>query len=116
MDYVINTFDEANGQLIVTFGGVFTHAVDAPLDNNNLYITGAALDEYIKGFAPVDFINRKNRIAAGVANAAELKALETNPITVEDALVEAQAIENARAAEIEKHVKAALIKLGVISV
>lgn len=116
MNYVINNFNEATGQICVTFGGVLTHSIDVPLDSNNLYITGDALDTYIKGFAPVDFIERKNKIAAGIANVAALKALETNPVTAESIAADVQAIENAKAAEIEKFVKAALIKLGVISV
>lgn len=116
MDYVINNFNEATGQISVTFGGVLTHSIDVPLDSNNLYIIGDALDAYIKGFAPVEFVERKNKIDAGIANATALKALETNPVTAESIAAEVQAIEDARAAEIEKHVKAALIKLGVISV
>jgi hypothetical protein len=116
MDYVINNFNEATGQISVTFGGVLTHSIDVPLDSNNLYITDEALDAYIKGFAPVDFITRKNKIAAGIANSAVLKALETEPLQTSQTEVDLQAIEDAKAAEIEKFVKAALIKNGIISV
>jgi len=116
MDYIIKQFNEVTGQLSVTFSGVLTHSIDVPLTQEGLYITGEELDTYIKGFAPTDFINRGKQIAAGIANSAALKALETEPVTTESIAAEAQAIEDARAAEIEKHVKAALIKLGVISV
>lgn len=117
MSYIIKQFNENTGQLVVQFDeAVPPSSIDVPLTQNGLYITGEELDIYIKGFAPTDFIARGKQIAAGIANSAELKALETESIQPYESQAQNQAIEDAKAAEIEKHVKAALIKLGVISV
>jgi hypothetical protein len=113
MNYVIKHFIEETGQIVVSFNG-HIFSIDTPLTQDGLYITGEELDAYIKGFAPTDFINRKEKIAAGIANSAVLKALETEPLPT--AQEQAQTVEDAHAAEIEKFVKAALIKLGVVSV
>jgi hypothetical protein len=118
MTYIIKHFIEESGQLIVKFdGAVSTFSIDVPLTQEGLYITGEELDAYIKGFEPTDYINRGKKIAAGVANSAALKALETEPLpTQAQQAQQTQLVEDAKAAEIEKHVKTALIKLGVISV
>jgi hypothetical protein len=117
MTYKIKQFNEVTGQLTIEFDPtVSPFSVDVPLNQAGLYITGEELDAYIRGFAPTDFINRGKQIAAGITNSAELKALETEPLPADQTQEQLQAIEEARAAEVEKHVKAALIKLGVISV
>ncbi len=115
MNYVIKHFNEDAGQIVVSFDG-YVFCIDVPITQDNLYITGEELDTYIKGFAPVDYIDRKKKIAAGVANVAALKALETEPVQAAQVAADLQAIEDAKAAEIEKFVKAALIKNGIISV
>jgi hypothetical protein len=115
MSYVIKHFIEETGQLVVQFDeAVSPFSIDVPLTQDGLYITGEELDTFIKGFAPTDYINRGKQIAAGIANSATLKALETEPLPTAQA--QAQAFEDAQAVEIEKFVKAALIKLGVLSV
>lgn len=115
MSYVIKHFIEESGQLVVKFDeAVSPFSIDVPLTQDGLYIAGEELDAYIKGFEPTDYINRGKKIAAGVANSAALKALETEPLPTVQAQV--QSLEEAKAAEVEKFVKAALIKLGVLSV
>jgi hypothetical protein len=118
MTYVIKQFNEANGQLIVQFDpAVSPFSIDVPLTQDGLYITGEELDTYIKGFEPTDFINRGQKIAAGIANSAVLKALETEPLPTQTQQTQAaEEAEEAKAAEVEKFVMAALIKNGIISV
>jgi hypothetical protein len=116
MNYVIKHFIEETGQIVVSFGG-HIFSIDVPLTQDGLYVTGEELDTCIKGFAPTDFINRKEKIATGIANSAALKALETEPLLTQvQQAQQIQSAEDAKAAEIEKFVKAALIKLGVITV
>lgn len=120
MNYVIKRFDETTGQLTIEFDPTMgACAIDVPLTQDGLYITGEELDTYIKGFAPIDFINRKKKVAAGIANSAVLKALETEPLVEAPVSTpspeQIQAVENAKAAEVEKFVKAALIKYNIIT-
>jgi hypothetical protein len=115
MNYTIKHFIEETGQLVVQFDeSVQPFSIDVPLTQEGLYITGEELATFINGFAPTDFINRGKKIAQGIANSAELKALETEPLPTVSAVQ--QEIEDTKAVEIEKHVKVALIKLGVIAV
>lgn len=123
MSYTIKQFNESSGQLTIQFDGlVSSFSVDVPITQDGLYITGEELDTYIKGFAPTDFINRNKQIAAGVPNASDIAALvqptDTTQTAEELAAQEATvaAAEATKAAEIEKYVKAALIKNGIISV
>lgn len=74
MNYIIRNFDESFGQLTIEFDDM-TFAYDVPIDENNNYIVGEALDEQIKGLLPVWHIERKNKIAAGVGNVDVLKAM-----------------------------------------
>jgi hypothetical protein len=81
--YVIIKFDEEAGQIIVRFDdNIAPVAIDLPIENG-LYITGDALDTYIKGFIPADFIERVNTVKAGVPNSDEIASLvvsdEENP-------------------------------------
>jgi hypothetical protein len=116
MNYIIKHFIEETGQIVVSFGEHIFY-IDAPITQDGLYSTGEDLDAYIKGFAPTDFLNRKEKIAAGIANSAALKALETEPLpTQAQKAQQAQLDEEAKAKEIEKHVLAALIKNGVVTV
>jgi signal recognition particle GTPase len=119
MTYTIKQFHKATGQIIVQFGSSSaTFTVDVPV-KDGLYITGGELVEYINAFEPRDFISRQEQIASGIANSSDIEALAEEvitPLTVEQATAETQRIEDAKAVEMEKYVKAALIKLGVISV
>lgn len=116
MDYVINSFDETTGQLTVTFGGSLTYAVDIPLDENGLYIVGEQLDAYIQGFAPVQFIERKNKIAAGIANVDAIKAIAPNAPSPHVTLTQEE-IDNQKMwadYEYESKLAKALIKFGLL--
>lgn len=119
MAYTIKKFYRATGQITVQFDNFNQEfAVDLPLDANGLYVTGADLETYINGFAPTDFINRGQQVAAGIANAADIAALAQEviePATPEQIATQIADSEAAKANEIEKYVKAALIKNGVIS-
>jgi hypothetical protein len=119
MTYAIKQFNPATGQITVEFDpmvGVFS--IDVPLTQAGLYITGEELDTYIKGFEPKDFINRGKQIAVGIANSAEIAALAESVYaahTQNDEEVAQAAAEQAKAAEMEKYVKAGLIKYGLIT-
>lgn len=119
MAYTIKQFNPYAGQLTVEFGPeTGTYSVDIPLTEDGLYVTGEALDQYISAFEPKDFIERKRKVAAGIANSAEIAALaESVYQATSEADLEALqvAAEQAKAAEMEKYVKAGLIKYGLIA-
>lgn len=73
-EYIIRAFDENFGQLEIEYSGI-TFAYDLPIDENNNYPTGEELDRQIKLVLPVWHEERKAKVAAGVNNAAEIKAL-----------------------------------------
>lgn len=74
MNYIIRSFDESFGQLVIEYSGI-TFAYDIPIDENNNYVTGDVLDEQIKQFLPVWHIERKDKISAGVGNVEIIRAL-----------------------------------------
>ena len=119
MAYTIKQFNPYTGQLTVEFNpAVGAFSIDIPLTQDGLYVTGDALVEYINGFEPKDYIDRKQKVAAGIANSAEIAALAETVYTESDPTEAAAAriaIEQAKAAEMEKYVKASLIKYGLIS-
>jgi hypothetical protein len=76
MAYKIVGFNETSGSFSVKFAeNMQPFAIDVPLNAEGLYITGQELEQYIEGFAPTDFINRNSQIAAGIANASDIRAL-----------------------------------------
>jgi hypothetical protein len=91
MNYIIRKFDESFGQLIIQYDDV-TFAYDIPIDENNNYLIGDALDEQIKLFLPVWHTERKEKIAAGVGNAEAIRALvepyPENPPSAEELIVQ----------------------------
>jgi hypothetical protein len=118
MTYTIKQFNPYTGQLIVEFDpAVGTFSVDVPLTQDGLYITGDDLTQYIAGFEPRDFIDRRQKIDAGIANSAEIAAIAESvyeaPAEVD--IEAAQAAEEAqKAAALDKYIKAALIKYNLI--
>jgi hypothetical protein len=74
MEYIIRSFDESFGQLTIEYGDV-TFAYDVPIDENNNYLVGEALDKEIKLVLPSWHNERKEKIAAGVGNADVIRAL-----------------------------------------
>lgn len=74
MQYIIRKFDESFGQLTIEYGDI-TFAYDLPIDENNNYPVGEELDRQIKLVLPVWHTERKEKVAAGVNNAAQIRAL-----------------------------------------
>jgi hypothetical protein len=119
MAYTIKQFNPYTGQLIVEFDPTAgTFSIDIPLTQDGLYITGDDLTAYINNFEPKDFIDRKQKVAAGVANSADIAALAESvfeaPTETDIAALQATA-EARKAAELDKYIKAALIKYNLIA-
>lgn len=99
MSYIIRKFDESFGQLVIEYADT-TFAYDVPIDENNNYLVGEALDEQIKLFLPVWHNERKEKIAAGVGNADVLRALvqpyPETPQTIEELVIQ-EATQNSSA-------------------
>lgn len=113
--YTITAFDEVTGQISVKAHGgetSVTFVVDVPLNENNLYITGDELHNYIMGFIPHDYINRKVAIRSGVANSGEIKALI--PPNTEPQYTLADNQDMWAKVQFEKDVAATLVKFGVL--
>ena len=94
MEYKIVEFNESTGQIIIQVDGVPLFSVDLPLDENNNVPVGEELKLYLKGFIPTWHIERQNKLAAGIPNAAEIHAL-VQPIPVEQVVNSTQDIVNA---------------------
>jgi hypothetical protein len=72
--YKIRFFNQATGSIVVEFQDFAPFNIDLPLVDGK-YPEGQALDEYIKGFLPIEFVQRKQIIAQGIENAANIAAL-----------------------------------------
>jgi hypothetical protein len=119
--YVITNFDENNGGIQVRFDAEMEPMfIEVPLDANNLYITGEALDTYIKGFIPTVFLERKQKLAAKIANANDIASLVQLPEEVFPELTEIKAkqqLDNMQMwADVytDQVIAKALVKFGVI--
>jgi hypothetical protein len=121
MAYTIQKFYEATGQVVVKFdSGPGKFNVDIPLTVEGLYITGAELQTYINNFEPRDFNERAAKIAVGIPNASDITALvvpaEDEPsLTPEQIAEQLATAETQKAAELDKYIKAALIKYNLIA-
>lgn len=119
MNYTIKRFYPATGQLIVEFDpSLGEHCLDIPLTPEGLFIVGEQLEAYIQGFAPVDFIAHRVKIAAGIPNAAEIAALAPEvevPPTAEQLAARAQQAKQEELARLEPLVLSILAKHGVIA-
>jgi hypothetical protein len=119
MDYKIISFDASSGTIVVRYRDDMAPInIDLQLDENGLYITGTALEEYIRGFIPVWHLERLDRLAAGVPNASEIQALVQEEQTVQPQNTELtpEQIQNAKMweqYEFEKQVGNALVKFGL---
>jgi hypothetical protein len=119
--YKVLDFNETSGQLIIQVAQELAPlAIDIPL-KDGLYITGDELDNYIKGFIPVEFIERQLKINQGVANASELRALVQKTEVIEPPTIkppeQIQADANAemwRQLNFERDVVKVLVKFGVL--
>lgn len=119
--YKIIDFNKAQGSVIVRFADNMAPLnIDVPLTENGTYITGAELDEYIKGFIPTWHLDRINQIAAGVSNEAQIEAL-VQPETINTEINNqsetnqiAQSLENWQQIQAEKVIAKALVKFGLL--
>lgn len=123
MDYKIISFDQSNGSIVVRYREDMSPVnIDLPLDENGLYPTGEALNEYIRAFIPVWHLERLDRLAEGVANAAEIQALvqEETPVQTEIIELTAEQIQSDKNAkmweqyEFEKQIGSILVKFGLV--
>jgi hypothetical protein len=74
-DYKIINFDKTRGSIVIKYSEEFSPmGIDIPI-NDNKYIIGEELDTFIKGFIPVNYMNRLNLIKSGISNAQEIQAL-----------------------------------------
>jgi hypothetical protein len=122
MDYKIIDFNEVSGSALIRYReDAAPINVNLPLDENNLYVTGEALDQYIKGFIPVEYFQRMDVLKSGVQNADAIKAL-VQPEPVQETIEETTAVspEDRAAAEsweryeFERQVGDALVKFGLV--
>jgi hypothetical protein len=115
--YKVIDFNEATGQIFIDFAeGMTPLIVDVPI-KDGLYITGAELDQYIKGFIPTWHLERHAQITAGVANVQELKNLVVQTVDTELPAFVQQSVENAAMLaeeQFEQHVAKVLVKFGVL--
>lgn len=120
--YKVLEFNENTGQLVIQFAqGLAPLSIDAPIENG-LYITGEALDNYVKGFIPTWHLERQAQISAGVANVEEIKALveQTAGVEVPTTLTPEQQQAEANAKmwaelQFEQNVAKVLVKFGVLA-
>jgi hypothetical protein len=93
--------------------------IDLPIDENGLYITGTALEDYIRGFIPVWHFERLEQIKVGIANATEIQALvqEEQTVQSQNTALTPEQIQNAKMweqYEFEKQIGDALVKFGLV--
>lgn len=82
--YKIINFNAATGQLVVEWHPDFPRvAIDLPIDDNNQFPTGEALDTYIRGFVPVWELERIEKLKS-VTNADAIAALVQKPSLTTD--------------------------------
>jgi len=75
-DYKITAFDQTNGRLEIKFENLENKIyLDLHPDQSGLYPEGDKLDTMIRGVFPKSHIERKEKIASGIANSAAIAAL-----------------------------------------
>jgi hypothetical protein len=115
--YKIIGFNETNGSIIVEFDD--NHAplsIDIPIDENNAYLIGDALDVYIQGFIPTWHLDRLTKIKNGVLNVQDIKNLVQEPPTVNNEISEEQRNEIIRQQEAKEneHFIKVLTRLNIL--
>ena len=121
--YKIIGFDKTTGSISIEFDPqMVPTAVDLPIKEDGTYPVGEELDAYVQGFIPTWFLERKQRIAAGIANEAEITALVQEPIPAPVDEAESVDIQAAQTAgrvfaeyETEKAIAKALLKWGILT-
>lgn len=95
LNYQIVSFNKELGSIEVLFKdgeeqlAIFN--VDLPITDEGLFIAGEELDAYLRAMYPQHIIDRHRKLAAGIANIADIEALvvplpvpEIVPIVAED--------------------------------
>jgi hypothetical protein len=78
--YKIVSFNKDTGSIAVEFAPDMAPAyIDLPIKDDGTYPVGTELDEYVQGFIPTWFLERKVKIAQGIANEAAIQALVVEP-------------------------------------
>lgn len=87
-NYKIVKFDEVIGQILVKFDEA-EHLIPVDLHPNEQghLLEGEALDQYIRGFCPLEHITRKNVFANGIKNLDSIRAL-VQPLPEEPKVIE----------------------------
>ena len=121
ISYQIYDFNKDLGSIIVKYKNgeevVATYNVDIPLTDYGLFIVGEELNSYLLAMYPQHISDRKNKLVAGIPNAAEIEALalpSEQPVTEQ---LSEQEIANAKMwmeLEEEKRIAKALVKFGVL--
>jgi hypothetical protein len=115
-DSKIIKFDESKGSIVIRYSEEFSPmGLDIPI-NDNKYIVGEELDTFIKGFIPVNHMNRLSLIKSGISNAQEIQSLveqepekvipvdeERDALELQTALWEEQQFEQNIVAVLKKH-------------
>jgi hypothetical protein len=81
INYKITSFDEELGRIIVLPEGYGSMVIDLYPDENNNYLTGEALDTYIRGFlTSLEWENDRKAAALAAQNSAAIQQL-VEPVT-----------------------------------
>jgi hypothetical protein len=123
--YKILSFDKYTGSLVVQFAENMTPInIDVPLNNDNLFITGQELDQYIQGFIPTWHMERLEKLKSGITNANEIENLvastsETNLPLIPEApqmtAEELSALQMRMQLAEEQRIAKILVRLGVLA-
>lgn len=71
-DYKIISFDNTTGTIAVVWDyNQQTHTISLPIENG-AYLTGEHLDQYIRGFFPIQHYERMEQIQSGIANESNI--------------------------------------------
>ena len=75
MKYEIIEFNELTGRIAVIVANFSPIIIDLPVDENGRVPVGDELRDYINGFLPHSYIQRKDLVDKGIKNTDEIKAL-----------------------------------------
>lgn len=74
-DYKIISFDNESGTIVVSWDyNQQTHTISLPIENG-AYLTGVHLDQYIRGFFPIQHYERLEQIQSGISNEGHIDSL-----------------------------------------
>jgi hypothetical protein len=121
ISYQIYNFNKDLGSITVKYKNgeevVATYNVDIPLTDAGLFIVGEELNNYLLAMYPQHVSDRRDKLAAGIPNAAEIEALA---LPIEEPVIE-QMSEQEKAnskmwleLEEERRIAKILVKLGVL--